>query len=162
MAQHFAQKEDQTQEMPRTRIKRPVSTVPTREDGLYPYGQSASYRMRGTRAAVRHDYYVDDMPARGGIAMLGRGILLLLAWTVRLVALAGVCVVLINVIAPFVLEGYITMVMDRIWSFIPWGCIERLSVDTPFGGTFYGDLAIATLLLFIIDWLLCRARAALR
>lgn len=162
MAQHFAQREDATQEMPRTKIKRPVSTVPTREDGLYPYGQSAAYRMRGARAAVSRDYYVDDMPARGGIAVLGRGVLLLLAWVVRIVALAGVFVVLVNVISPFVIDDYITVGMDRLWSFIPWGCIERLSVDTPFGGKFYGDLAITTLLLFIIDWLLCRARAALR
>ena len=162
MAKHFAQREDATQEMPRTKIKRHVSTVSTGDDGLYPYGQSAAYRTHEARAAVTSQYYADDLPARGGIARLLRGILLLLAWAVRLVALAGVLVILVNVISPFVLQGYITQGMDVLWSYVPWGCIESLSVETPFGGIFFGDLALFTLLLFMVDWLLCRARAALR
>lgn len=33
-----------------------------------------------------------------------------------------------------------------------------LVIQTPFGGAFRGDFALAALLLFIIDWVLCKYR----
>lgn len=159
MAKHF--KEQQTEEMPRTRVRRQrvEEFDGPKEDA---YGVSASYRTSYADPVVDEDYYDSYVPARGGIRAVGRGILLVLAWACRLAAIAGVAVVIVNM--PYARSFNPTLIglMDALWYYVPWEQGAHLAVDTPFGGTFYGDVALASILLFVIDWLLCRLRAALR
>lgn len=130
-----------------------------------PYGQAASYRYSYPTAVATDDYYevgYGDVPARGGIRKLGRGICMLLAWAVRLIAFATFMLVLLNVLQIWPIRPYLTYVTDLVTNQLPWHRLGVLGVDTPFGGTFRGDLAIVTALLFMLDWGLCRLRAAMR
>lgn len=127
-----------------------------------PYGAAASYRASVSRAATTGEFYMGDVPARGGARAVGRGFLLFFAWVVRLAAYAMVILVLLNVLSLSILRPTLTVATDLVTSYLPWRAIGLLEVDTPFGGVFRGDLALIALALFIIDWLLCKARASLR
>jgi hypothetical protein len=128
-----------------------------------PYGQAATYHYSYPSAAVRGDeLFVEDVPARGGIHMVGRGFALLLAWLLRLVAIALFVLVVLNVLSISVLEVPLERVTDALSSFLPWHEAVPLSVDTPFGGSFRGDLALLSLFFFVLDWLMYRLRATLR
>ncbi|MDO4798326.1 MAG: hypothetical protein Q4A01_09960 [Coriobacteriales bacterium] len=168
MAKHL--KEQQTQPMPR--MNRTVPRVQAdprvqRGEGTrrpLAYGESAPYRTSYVEPAINRSSFGDfqDMEARGGVYTFLRVVVLLLAWAVRLLALAGSVLVLLG--SFYVTESHPVFenTMDQLWRFLPWGRIATLSVDTPFGGTFYGDIALMVLALFVIDWLLCKLRAALR
>ena len=143
-------------EIPRTRARARQNTT------SLPYGQAASYHYSYPTAVPTEDYYADEVEARGGIRTLGRAPLLPLAWAFRVVALALVALVLANVFSLAFMRSHLTDVTDLVTSYLPWARIGVLGVDTPFGGTFRGDLCLLALLAFIIDWLLCRARASLR
>lgn len=45
---------------------------------------------------------------------------------------------------------------------VPAALAGALVIQTPFGGAFRGDFALLALILFVIDWGLCKAAAALR
>lgn len=129
---------------------------------MLPYGQAASYRSFFADPALTGGYYIDRMPVRGGVYALGRVLLLLIAWTLRLLAYVFVLLVLLNVLSLSVFRAYVTNVTDAITSHLPWHSIGILALDTPFGGVFRGDLSIIALLLFVLDWAVCRVRTHLR
>ncbi len=162
MAKHF--KEQQTQPMPR--MKRTVPRIQSDEGAQRPlaYGEPAAYRTAYVEPAVNRGSFGDfgGTYARGGVFSFLRGVVLVLAWAVRLVALAGTGLVLLGSFYVVASHPTFVTVVDQLWRYLPWGRIETLSVDTPMGGTFYGDLALIVLVLFVIDWLLCKLRAALR
>lgn len=154
MAKHF--REEPTQAMPRTRRAHYAEDA---ED--YPYGPAASYRTHYAGVAGGEETYDGYVYARGGIAKLGRGICLLIAWAFRLLALAGCALVILNAMPYSPWRSAVTQLLDLIWSKLPWGELPTLTVDTPFGGSFLIPLALATLLCLVLDWLMCRARARL-
>lgn len=164
MAKHFKEEPAQSTEvMSARKIRRTQQRVAVDGGtGHLPYGQAASYRASYADAAPTSEFYMGDAPARGGLHAVGRGLLLILAWAVRLVALCFVFLVLANSLSlPFFLSQ-LTEVTDLVTSYFPWGTLNVLMVDTPFGGVFRGDFAIIALLMFMLDWLLCRLRARLR
>lgn len=162
MARHMRDSEAQRTTVVRRTVQRPPQTkrrnIP-RDD--MPYGQSAAYRGLVEEPVVRELTW-DDAPSRGGIYAFLRGLMLIFAWAVRLCAFAMTIVVLLNAVSPSFLQATLSRVTDLITSYLPWRNIGLLEVDTPFGGVLRGDLAILTLVLFVIDWLLCRIRASLR
>lgn len=165
MAKHF--KEESVQKTATMRVQRaqeiPRANVRTEENTTsMPYGQAATYRGSYADAAPTGGFFVDDLPARGGIYAFGRGVLLALAWVFRLLAIAAVAIVLLNVLSLSVTRQVLTNVTDTITAYLPWSGASVLMVDTPFGGVFRGDIAIVAVALFVIDWLLCKARKALR
>ncbi|MEE1158060.1 MAG: hypothetical protein UHS51_01440 [Atopobiaceae bacterium] len=165
MAKHFKVVPDETTEVLEVPQRQTVWTgFPSAEDtqGYLPYGQVASYRSSYADAAPTGEYFIDEMPARGGIHAVGRGILLLMAWTLRLFAYGCVLLVVLNVLSLSLIRTQLTSITDAVTSNLPWHTFSTLSLDTPFGGTFRVDLAIIAVLLFVLDWALCRVRADLR
>lgn len=164
MAKHF--KEDaaeSTAVMNSRKLKATKKRVDTSGGtGYLPYGQAASYRASYADAAPTGEFFMDDLPARGGIYAFLRGVLLLLAWVMRIVALGFMFLVVANVLSLPFFRAQLTWITDLITSYLPWRNIGLLAVDTPFGGTFRGDLSLISLAFFIVDWLLCRLRASLR
>ena len=165
MAKHFKVVPDETTEVLEVPQRQTVWTgFPSAEDtqGYLPYGQVASYRSSYADAAPTGEYFIDEMPARGGIHAVGRGILLLMAWILRLFAYGCVLLVVLNVLSLSLIRTQLTSITDAVTSNLPWHTFSTLSLDTPFGGTFRVDLAIIAVLLFVLDWALCRVRADLR
>ena len=126
-----------------------------------PYGQAATYHYSYPTAVPTQDFYTDGVEARGGIRRLGRGLLFLCAWAFRACALCLVLLVILNVFQFRVGRSMLTYVTDLVTAYLPWARFTVLGLDTPFGGTFRGDLTILATLAFICDWALCRARAKL-
>ena len=108
------------------------------------------------------DYYDDEVEARGGIRSVGRFFLLAIAWVLRLCALVGSLLVVLNSFYATAWHPSFVRLMDQVWHYVPWGRAGTLVVNTPFGGKFYGGLALIVLAWFVLDWILCRLRAALR
>lgn len=174
MARHMRESEAQRTTVVPRQERRPATTprpataqrlVTTQRRNVpydEPYGRAASYRGLMAEPVVRRELTWDDAPARGGIFTLARGLVLLLAWLVRLCAFAMVLLVLLNALSLPFFRTTLSRVTDLITSYLPWARFGILAVDTPFGGVFRGDLAIISLVLFIIDWLLCKLRASLR
>lgn len=161
MAKHFREDVERTQISPRQRA-------------------AANRRARDMRASIertsraqpvrRADYYYDDYydeyvdgepPVRGGIAALGRGFFMLLAWVVRVVTLALFVLVMLNSMPIPPIKYHVAYATDLLTSYLPWSKLGTLAVDTPFGGTFRCDLCLLSLGCFVVDWLMCRIRAAL-
>ena len=132
------------------------------DDYLLPYGQAASYRSYYADPALTGGYYIDRIPVRGGIYAFGRGLLLAIAWALRLFAYVFVLLVLLNVLSLSFFRAYVTSVTDAVTSHLPWHTFGLLALDTPFGGVFRGDLSLIALLLFVLDWAVCRVRIRLR
>ncbi len=146
---------------PRQQQYRQSQVMPYEE--RMPYGLPASYRgVYEEPVSVGRDIYWDDVPERGGIFSFLRGLLLLLAWIFRLAALAMVVLVILNGLSLPVFRSTLATVTDVITSYLPWRNVGLLAVDTPFGGVLRGDLSLIALFLFVMDWLLCRSRRALR
>lgn len=165
MAKHFKEVPDKATEVLEVPRRRAVQTdFLSTEDtqGYMPYGQVASYRSSYADAVTTGEFYLDDMPARGGIYAVGRGFLLIMAWMLRFFAYACVALVVLNVLSLSLIRTQLTSITDAVTSNLPWHSITTLSVDTPFGGVFRGDLAIVAVLLFVLDWVLCNVRASLR
>ena len=163
MAKHFKEEPVQsTAVMRKQREAAPPRVNVEHTQTSLPYGQVASYRSAIADAAPTGEYFMGDVPARGGARAVGRGFLLLFAWIVRLCAIATVLLVLLNSLGFLPLRPTITVATDFVTAYLPWRTLGLLEVDTPFGGTFRGDLALIAVLLFVVDWLLCKARAALR
>ncbi|MDO4538695.1 MAG: hypothetical protein Q4B54_11075 [Coriobacteriales bacterium] len=169
MAKHFKTEAQEspaaTQMAPRVKPRASAREKATRkgDTGIsLPYGAPASYHYSYPTATHRNEFgFIDEKP-RGGIFMVARGLVLFIAWIFRLAAILMCLIVLLNALALSPLRLYLSYVTDFITSYLPWRSIGLLSMDTPFGGVFRGDLTIITILLFIVDWLLCRLRASLR
>lgn len=146
---------------PKQEKARKSQPAPAYEERM-PYGMPAAYRSAFKEAAPGRDIFWDDMPVRGGIYAFLRGLLLTLAWIFRLAAIVVTALVVVYGLSLPVFRSTLATIMDTITSFLPWRDLGLLAVDTPFGGVFRGDLAIIAVLLFVMDWLLCRSRAALR
>lgn len=164
MARHFkADPSEATAQMSETAVteRRRFRSRSRQNTTSLPYGQAATYHYSYPTAVPTNDFYTDGVEARGGIRRLGRGLLLLLAWAFRAVALCLVFLIIANVFQFRVGRSMLTYVTDTVNSYLPWARYTLLGLDTPFGGTFRGDLSILALLAFICDWALCRARAHL-
>lgn len=180
MAKHFKDSVDKTTVAPRRMVPSPTQSKqqgqpinrtrrarrPQRSrdevDIELQYGNAAP-RAYASEMSAGTSFYFDDevIQTRGGIWKLFRGIFLLLAWIVRLVAIVlFVLVMLKSVQIPYVYHA-VTYVLDYGTQYLPWREFGALSLDTPLGGVFRCDLCIASLLLFVVDWILCRIRAAM-
>lgn len=144
------------------KVRQPKPAPAPAYEERMPYGMPAAYRSAFKEAAPGRDIFWDDMPVRGGIYAFLRGLLLTLAWIFRLAAIVLMALVVVYGLSLPVFRSTLATIMDTITSFLPWRDLGLLAVDTPYGGIFRGDLALIALLLFIMDWLLCRSRAALR
>lgn len=164
MANHYSSDPVETEQPSEpTQLREPIRRISGDTTGMttLPYGQSATYHYSYPTAMLSDDYYEDEVPSRGGVYMVGRGAILMLAWAFRLLAFAGCLLVIANVLSLSWGRHYVTLATDAVTACFPWQSTGLLSVDTPFGGVFRGDLAILTLLLFVIDWALCRVRTRL-
>lgn len=180
MAKHFKNSVDKTSVAPRRVAAAPTQSMqqepqikrtrrasrPQRSrdevDIELQYGNAAP-RTYSSETSTGTSFYFDDevIQTRGGIWALFRGIFLLLAWIVRLVAIVlFVLVMLKSVQIPYVYD-VVTYALDFGTQYLPWREFGALSLDTPLGGVFRCDLCIASLLLFVVDWILCRIRAAM-
>lgn len=146
------------------RARRPQNPYGPTDDTSHhmPYGEVASYRGPYRDAVYDDSYYLDEVPARGGIRRLGRGLALVLAWAARLCALVAFALLALNVMALSPLEGLVARIDDVLETYLPWLMAGPPGVDTPFGGTFRVELALVSLVMFVADWLLCRLRALIR
>ena len=163
MAKHFKEeKTESTAVMSSRKLRDQQRINTTAGTGRLPYGQAATYRAAYSDAAPTDEYFLDDMPVRGGFPAFLRGVLLLLAWVFRLLGVAVMLLVVANVLMLPVARHQLTSFTDLVTSYLPWRSVGLLAVDTPFGGSFRGDLALISLFMFVVDWLLCRLRASLR
>lgn len=163
MAKHFKESPAETTRpmRARTALKR-VPAEETRQVRL-PYGDAASYQVDYGRPMPTENFFDETMvPARGGIRSVGRGLLLLLAWAARIAAIFLFLILMMHVLGLPVFRTPITTVTDTITGVMPWRNLTVPALDTPFGGSFRIDLAFMCVALFVIDWLLCKLRAALR
>lgn len=123
-------------------LRRPVA--PAREAPAqegYRYEQPAPRRRRPGRAGVR-------------------AILLVLSWTLRLAAIALAGLVVLDA---FTVGNRMTLMQltARAAQLLPSSLAGLYVLDTPFGGAFRGDFAIASVCLFVLDWVCARIRRAL-
>lgn len=90
-----------------------------------------------------------------------RVLLLLLAWVLRLAAIGLAALVVLDA---FTLGNRLAVlqVTTYVTSLLPDALAGVYVLDTPFGGAFRGDFAIASLALFVLDWVCMRIRRALR
>lgn len=160
MAKHFREDVERTQISPRQRAAANRRARDMRE----------SIARTSRAQPVRRDAYYDDyydeyleeeLPVRGGIAAFGRGLFMVLAWVVRIVALGLFVLVMLNSMPIPPIKYHVAYATELLTSYLPWGEWGTLAVDTPFGGTFRCDLCLASLGCFFVDWVLCRIRAAL-
>lgn len=141
---------------PRTQApltRRPVESLPY-EDGAY--------------IDVPRDMEREVRAARGGSvgagAAVGAALLRVLAVALWLCAFALVALVVVNAI-PVGLGGiriHIVNLTARIDALLPAALSGALAFPTAFGGTFRGDLAACSLVLFVVEWLLARGARGLR
>lgn len=120
-----------------------------------------------------YDYYEHDArkesrpyaqpPRRSFGRGLAAGLLGLLAVLARL---AAVCLSLLVVASAVVSSGAYRQVLmralDLATSLLPRSLAGLYVFQTPLGGAFRGDLVIAALALFVIDWILARLARRLR
>lgn len=87
--------------------------------------------------------------------------LLVLAVVFRLAAIGLAALVVANA---FTLSGRVDVaaMTARVSAFVPGRFSAMPMVDTPFGGVFRGDLALASLVLFVLDWICSRVRYRVR
>lgn len=122
MARHFKQPQP-TPEVEDTRItgglrgRRPNRRK--QNTTSLPYGQAATYHYTYPSALPSEDYYTEERPARGGLRMLGRGLLLLLAWTFRIIAFGLVLLIIANFFLFPIGLSYVTFVTDTLTGFFP-------------------------------------------
>ena len=154
MAKHFKQ------DVGKTKVaRRSAAATRQRRQAVPTTARQANY----AGPTWNEDYYSDDAQgdARGGIRRLGRGFFLVIAWVARLAAICLFALVMLNSFNNPLVEYYGEMITDFITGYLPWHAWGVLAVDTPFGGLFRCDLCIASILLFVVDWVACRIRAAL-
>lgn len=119
----------------------------------------------GAYVNSRRDAFLDERHEYpGAAAATGAGLLSFVAILLRLAAIAIIGLIIVTAI-PMGLGSFrihIVNLMARIDDFLPSAIAGKLVFQTVFGGTFRGDLALLSLGLFIIDWLLSRGAMRLR
>lgn len=90
-----------------------------------------------------------------------RGVLLLVSLLFRLAALGYAALAVVN---SFTVGNRVTLmhVTARATELLPQSLAGLYVMDTPFGGAFRGDFAIAAVALFVLDWMFARIRRSLR
>lgn len=91
-----------------------------------------------------------------GGALLGA-----VAFALRFAGWAVVALVVADVFASGQLRAAI-LLNSALSGILPDALDGVLVIQTPFGGAFRGDFAVFAILLFIIDWAICKVAASLR
>lgn len=126
-----------------------------------PYEDTAY--VNAPRGVAYDERYADAGRVSGGAAVAA-GLLSFFAILLRLLAIALIVLVIVNAI-PIGLGNFRVHIVNITgWfdNFIPQALSGRLAIQTVFGGTFRGDLALCSIGLFVIDWLLSRLSAWLK
>lgn len=143
------------QETPLRRRRQP-QRPPVAQQG-YGYQQpvrQVAYPQQGYQAQPQA-----EEPGRGhGLA---RGVLLLVSWLLRLAALGLVALVVVNC---FTMGNRVAIMRltAQVSQLLPRSLAGLYVLDSPFGGVFRGDFAIAAVVLFVLDWIVARVRRRLR
>ncbi len=105
------------------------------------------------------DYQFDYGRRRGH-----RGLSALLAVLVVVFRLGAIALAVLVVANAFTLSGRVDVaaITARVSAFVPAQFSAMPMVDTPFGGVFRGDLALASVILFVLDWICSRIRWRVR
>lgn len=101
-------------------------------------------------------------PVGHGRHLAARFFLALFSWVFRLAAIAISVVVVLDSFTMAAARVELLRATALISSFIPSQLAGLYVIDTPFGGAFRGDFAIVAVVLFLVDWILCRIRVSLR
>lgn len=145
------------QEQPLRRRRQPRPQQPPLAPGGYAYRQAPQqppYQQQGYQPQ-----FEGEEPGRGhGLA---RGILLLVSWALRLAALGLVALVVVNCLT-MGNRVAIMRITAQVAQLLPRSLAGLYVIDSPFGGVFRGDFAIAAVVLFVLDWIVARIRRRLR
>lgn len=120
------------------------------------------------RPAVPSRPYDDDaVPVAKAAAPTGVpagvGVLLLLViFVLRLAAIALCALVIIAAIPALGYRVSLMPTLDLVTSLLPQQVAGLMVIPTPFGGAWRGDLVVAALTLYGIEWLLTRLRVRLK
>ena len=98
---------------------------------------------------------------RGGAARVGSRVLAVVAVVARIAALVLVALVVVDALFSGQFRSSLLALNGAFTSVIPAPLKGSFVFQTPFGGVFRGDFAIAAIIFFVIDWLACRASASL-
>lgn len=101
-------------------------------------------------------------PVGHGRHVVARFFLALVSWVLRLGAIGLSLLVVLGSFTFGTSRPELIRAMAVATGLLPQGFAGLYVFDTPFGGAFRGDLAIAAIVLFVLDWILCRIRVALR
>lgn len=137
----------------------PYRGQPTRRPA--PQAGRPAMAPRGYAVDAREDEGRGRMaPGRDGTGAL-RAVLLLVSWALRLMAWA---LVLLVVVDCFTMGNRLTVmrVTARVAALLPSRLAGVYVIDTPFGGAFRGDFAIAAVVLLLLDWIVARVRRSVR
>lgn len=136
------------------------------------YPQAGAYPQQGypQQAAQGQGYGYEAPrevePVGMGHHLGARVLLAIICWVVRLSAIFLSGVVVLDSLSLGAGRTQLLRITAAISSAIstalPFGLAGSYVIDTPFGGAFRGDFAVVALVLFVIDWILCRIRARLR
>lgn len=127
-----------------------------------PRGYAEPYDDRGG--------YVQPEPARAGRRperhggagrATARTVLLFLSWVFRLAALVYAALVVVDSFT-FGNRLMVLQLTSRATELLPSSLAGLYVLDTPFGGAFRGDFAIASVALFVLDWICARIRRGIR
>lgn len=106
-----------------------------------------------------HDPVVSSRPAGSSLrpprafVYLGSFALRLLAFVARLAAIALSAAVVASAVLTDSRRYLLVQALNIAHALVPTGVFGRFVMETPFGGALRGDLAIASVLLFVFDWL---------
>ncbi len=148
-----------------------ATRVGARPHATAPMPRTASHQQQPplTRQAVPspsrtgYDYSYEDErrvrpphpSSRAGASALGT-----VAHVVAVICRICAIVLSVLVIAAACLSGsmrlYLVGLMNVVGRWIPRPLLGVLVVETPLGGAFRGDFALTAIILFVIDWMLCR------
>ena len=110
-----------------------------------------------------YDYsYEDERRARPPRPSSGAGASTLGTIAHVVAVICRICAIVLSVlvIAAACLSGpvrlYLVGLMNVVGRWIPRPLLGVLVVETPLGGAFRGDFALTAIILFVIDWMLCR------
>lgn len=153
----------------------PPQGQPPQGQAPYGYGQPQGYGQFPAQPYGQQPYppgqdgYAEGYAAPRQVEPIGHGrhvvarfFLALISWVLRLAAIAVSLVVVLDSFTFATGRTELLQSTALVSSLLPEGLAGLYVLDTPFGGAFRGDFAIAALVLFLVDWILCRIRAALR
>ena len=138
-------------------LRRPARPAPQ------PATQAAPYAVPSPQQA---DPYVEGtLPVTSRSAALLSHLTTFALWVLSLVlrvlALALSVVVVGSAVLTDAHRAALVKALNLASGIVPAPLLGQFVVETPFGGAFRGDLALAALLLFVCDWLCLRYRATL-